>query len=93
MNEVSRPVLAVGSSDFEVCGEMAIFVFSKKNLGKLGLIFFLFLLLTSCVTTREEFLYLNDQIGSLNKRVNTLHGSIGQDLSKELDSRFQSVRH
>ncbi|MEE9420359.1 MAG: hypothetical protein V3W43_12815, partial [Desulfatiglandaceae bacterium] len=71
---------------------MVVSILSKKNLGRAGL-FFVILLLTSCVTTREEFLYLNDQVISLNKRVNSLQESVGQDLAKELDSRFQSVRN
>ena len=70
---------------------MVVSILSKKNLGRVGL-FFVILLLTSCVTTREEFLYLNDQVIFLNKRVNSLQESVGQDLAKELDSRFQSVR-
>ena len=60
-------------------GNMGIF-FSIKHLGiKLGIIIGSLLLFTSCVTDRE-FLYLNDQIVALNKRVNSLQESTGSKL-------------
>ncbi len=68
---------------------MAESVLNKKSLGILGL-FFLILVLSSCVTT-EEKLYLNEQIVSLNNRVNSLQEAMDQRLSSGLDSRFQSI--
>ena len=46
---------------------------------------------SACVTDKE-FLYLNEQILALNKRVDNLQGVMDKKLSTELDSRLMSVR-
>lgn len=51
--------------------------------GQIASIFCLLLFVSSCVTDKE-FLYLNDQIVALNKRVNGLQETMDQKLSKEL---------
>lgn len=58
---------------------------SNRYLGIAGLLLVI-LLFTSCVTTREEVLYMNEQIGALNKRVNSLQESLDQKLSSRLHS-------
>jgi tol-pal system protein YbgF len=67
---------------------MAEYFLSKKNLGRGGL-FFLILLLASCVTTEEEMRYLNEQIGALNKRVSSLQESVDQKSSSEYEKQGQ----
>ena len=54
---------------------------------KLGIIIVSILFFTSCVT-QKEFLYLNDQIVALNKRVNSLQETTGN----KLDSKLISIR-
>ena len=73
---------------FWQCDEMTISFLKKRHLGGLG-VFVVILLVTSCVTT-EEKLYLNQQIVSLNNRVNSLE-SADQGLSSGLDTKFQSL--
>jgi tol-pal system protein YbgF len=67
---------------------MAISLFDKKHFIRLGL-FLAILVLSSCVTP-EEKVYLNDQIVSLNSRVNRLETS-DKGLSRDFDSGFQSL--
>jgi len=54
---------------------------------KLGIIIGCILFFTSCVT-QKEFLYLNDQIVALNKRVNSLQ----ETTESKLDSKLVSTR-
>jgi tol-pal system protein YbgF len=51
--------------------------------GRIASVICLLLLVSSCVTDKE-FLYLNDQIVALNKRVDGLQETMDQKLSKEL---------
>ena len=68
-------------------GHMGIFI-SMKHLGiKLGIIIGSLLLFSSCVTD-EQFLYLNDQVVALNKRVNSLQ----ETTEGKLDSKLVSTR-
>jgi len=67
---------------------MAVSFLDKKHLGRLGLLLAI-LVLPSCVTP-EEKVYLNDQIVSLNSRVNRLETS-DKGLSRDFDSGFQSL--
>lgn len=61
---------------------------SIRNFGiKLGIIIGCILFFTSCVT-QKEFLYLNDQIVALNKRVNSLQ----ETTENKLDSKLVSTR-
>ncbi len=61
---------------------------SIKHFGiKLGILIGFLLLFTSCVT-QKEFLYLNDQIVALNKRVNSLQ----ETTENKLDSKLVSIR-
>jgi len=55
--------------------------------GQLVLIVCCVMLCSSCVT-EKEFLYLNDQIVALNKRVDTMDSRV----SKEVDAKLLSVR-
>lgn len=59
--------------------------------GKLGLITCSLLFFSSCVT-EKDFLYLNDQIVALNKRMDSLQQATDRKLSSELDSRLTSIR-
>lgn len=67
---------------------MAISFLDKKHFIRLGL-FLAILVLSSCVTP-EEKVYLNNQIVSLNSRVNRLETS-DKGLSRDFDSGFQSL--
>lgn len=63
------------------------------NIVSKGAIFLLsFLLFSSCVATNKDVLYLNDQVVSLNSRLNKLDQSIDAKLSSEFDSAFESIR-
>ena len=65
---------------------------SIKSLGtKLVLMICSLLFFSSCVT-EKEFLYLNDQIVAVNKRVDSLQEVTERKLSGELDSRLMSIR-
>jgi tol-pal system protein YbgF len=63
----------------------------NNRLSKFGGTVF-FLLLSACVTTQQDMLYMNDQVVALNSRVNKLEESIGPKLSTEVDSKLNSVR-
>ena len=66
---------------------MGIFI-SRKHFGiKLGILIGCILFFTSCVT-QKEFLYLNDQIVALNKRVNSLQ----ETTENKLDAKLVSTR-
>ncbi|MBL7204782.1 MAG: tol-pal system protein YbgF [Desulfobacteraceae bacterium] len=61
---------------------------SIKHFGiKLGILIGSILFFTSCVT-QKEFLYLNDQVVALNKRVNSLQ----ETTENKLDSKLISIR-
>ncbi|MBU1905277.1 MAG: hypothetical protein KJ573_17035, partial [Proteobacteria bacterium] len=59
--------------------------------GKLGLITCSLLFFSSCVT-EKDFLYLNDQIVAVNKRMDSLQEATDKKLSSELDSRLTPIR-
>jgi tol-pal system protein YbgF len=51
------------------------------------------LLLTACVTTQEDVMYLNDQIVALNKRVDKMQESMDAKIAtSDLDTKLESVR-
>jgi tol-pal system protein YbgF len=54
----------------------------------LGLLALVLLALSSCVTTKDDILYLNDQIVALNDRVNKMD----KRSSSDLDQRLEAVR-
>ena len=57
-----------------------------------GLLLAFVLFLSSCVTTREELLYLNDQIVALNKRVTEIEQRVDQRLSRDLEQKTENIR-
>ncbi len=59
---------------------------------KYALLFAAMFTITSCVTTKEELLYLNDQIVALNSRVNKMEHQIDQKLSTDLEEKTESIR-
>ena len=66
---------------------------SNRGFFKLLSLFFLVLCQSSCVTTQQDLLYLNDQLAVLNSRLNSLEESLSQQLSAEIDSQLRSVRN
>jgi tol-pal system protein YbgF len=64
----------------------------KSPVGKLFLLSLLLLFVVSCVTSKQDVLYLNDQIVALNKRVGSLEQSTDEKLSSDLEKRLQSIR-
>ena len=65
----------------------------KRGLIYLGVLIFLLILLSSCVTSQDDLLYVNDQLVALNSRVNKIEESMGTKLSSELDYKLESVRN
>jgi tol-pal system protein YbgF len=65
----------------------------KRGFIHLGLLIFSLILLSSCVTTQQDLLYVNDQLVALNSRVNKIEESMGTKLSSELDYKLESVRN
>jgi tol-pal system protein YbgF len=61
---------------------------SKRPFLALGLLAIVSLALSSCVTTKDDILYLNDQIVALNDRVNKMD----KKASSDLDQRLEAVR-
>ena len=70
---------------------MIMSVFDKKFTVKHCLILFSLLFLSSCVTTREDVLYLNSQIVALNAKVNKMDAKISGDLDAIHESQAESV--
>ncbi|MBW1779709.1 MAG: tol-pal system protein YbgF [Deltaproteobacteria bacterium] len=66
--------------------------FSTRSFAVQATLLLCFLLFCSSCVTQKEFLYLNDQIVALNKRVDSLQEIMDRKLSTELDSRLMSVR-
>jgi tol-pal system protein YbgF len=66
---------------------------NKRDLIYLGLFIFSLILLSSCVTSQQDLLYVNDQLVALNSRVNKIEESMGTKLSSELDYKVESVRN
>jgi tol-pal system protein YbgF len=66
---------------------------NKENLIYLGVLIFSLILLSSCVTSQDDLLYVNDQLVALNSRVNKIEESMGTKLSSELDYKLESVRN
>lgn len=60
----------------------------KRPFWVLGLMVVALPALSSCVTTKDDVLYLNDQIVALNDRVN----KIDKKASSDLDQRLEAVR-
>jgi tol-pal system protein YbgF len=60
----------------------------KRPFWVLGLLVVALPALSSCVTTKDDVLYLNDQIVALNDRVN----KIDKKASSDLDQRLEAVR-
>ncbi len=54
---------------------------------KFGAYFFAILFVSSCITTQEDFMYLNDQVVALNRRVSSLQES----MDKNLDSKLAAI--
>lgn len=67
-------------------------ILRKNGLCRAGLFLFALFLVPSCVATRRDVTYLNDQIQAANTRIDTLQKSMHGKLSSDLDSRLQSVR-
>jgi len=64
----------------------------KKNIaGKLCLILFSLLFLPTCITTREDMLYLNDQIVALNAKVNKMDERLSGNLDSIRETQAESV--
>jgi tol-pal system protein YbgF len=70
---------------------MTLSVFSKKFAVKRCLILFSLLFLSSCITTKEDVLYLNNQIVSLNAKVNRMDEKISGDLDAIRKTQAESV--
>ncbi len=57
------------------------------------MVLFTTFILTSCtMVTKEDLLYLNDQIVSLNARVNKLQDRLNQKLSEDLNTKIEPIR-
>ena len=65
----------------------------KKGLIHLGVLIFSLIPLSSCVTSQQDLLYVNDQLVALNSRVDKIEESMGTKLSSELDYKLESVRN
>jgi tol-pal system protein YbgF len=65
------------------------------NSGFYKLLFLLFLIIfkSSCVSTQQDLLYLNDQVAALNSRLNKLEESQSQQLSIEIEAQLRSIRN
>ena len=72
---------------------MTLLLSHKRGLIYLGVLFFSLIALSSCVTTQQDLLYVNDQLVALNSRVNKIEESMGTKLSSELDYKLESVRN
>lgn len=72
---------------------MTLLLSNKRNLIYLGLFIFSIILFSSCVTSQQDLLYVNDQLVALNSRVNKIEESMGTKLSSELDYKLESVRN
>jgi len=66
---------------------------NKRGLIYLGVLIFSLSLLSSCVTSQDDLLYVNDQLVALNSRVNKIEESMGTKLSSELDYKLESIRN
>jgi len=66
---------------------------NKRGLIHLGVLIFSLILLSSCVTSQDDLLYVNDQLVALNSRVNKIEESMGTKLSSEMDSKLESIRN
>jgi tol-pal system protein YbgF len=66
---------------------------NKRRLIYLGVLIFSLSLLSSCVTSQDDLLYVNDQLVALNSRVNKIEESMGTKLSSELDYKLESIRN
>ncbi len=65
--------------------------FNKNTVVKYCLILFSLLFFSSCVTTKEDVLYLNNQIVALNAKVNKMDEKISGDLDAIHESQADSV--
>lgn len=65
--------------------------FNKNIAIKLCLILFSLLFLSSCVTTKEDILYLNNQIVALNAKVNKMDERLAGDLGSIRENQAESV--
>jgi tol-pal system protein YbgF len=72
---------------------MTLLLSHKRGLIYLGVLIFSLIPLSSCVTTQQDLLYVNDQLVALNSRVNKIEESMGTKLSSELDYKLESVRN
>jgi tol-pal system protein YbgF len=70
---------------------MTMSVFNKNFAVKHCLILFSLLFLSACVTTKEDVLYLNNQIVALNAKVNKMDEKISGDLDAIHESQAESV--
>jgi tol-pal system protein YbgF len=70
---------------------MTISVFNKNFAIKHCLILFSLLFLSSCVTTKEDVLYLNNQIVAVNAKVNKMDAKISGDLDAIHENQAESV--
>jgi len=70
---------------------MTMSVLNKNFAVKHCLVLFSLLLLSSCITTREDVLYLNNQIVALNAKVNKMDEKISADLDAIHESQAESV--
>jgi tol-pal system protein YbgF len=64
-------------------------ILRKNCFGKPGVLILSALLLSSCLTTQRDLLYLNDQIAALKVKVNKLEESVGDTA---LDTKLESIR-
>jgi tol-pal system protein YbgF len=70
---------------------MTISVFNKNFAVKHCLILFFLLFFSSCVTTKEDVLFLNNQIVALNAKVNKMDSKISGDLDAIRENQAESV--
>jgi len=70
---------------------MTMSVFNKNFAIKHCLILFALLFLSSCVTTKEDILFLNNQIVALNAKVNKMDAKISGDLDAIHENQADSV--
>ncbi len=70
---------------------MTMSFFNKNFAVKYCPILFSFLLLSSCITTKEDILYLNNQIVALNAKVNKMDEKISGDLNAIHENQAESV--
>ena len=65
---------------------------ANKGLGGVGLCFFSLLLFSSCITTQQDLVGLQEQIRTIDAEVNGIEKSMESTLSGSLDVKLRSIR-